>query len=105
MRTHPLLGARILSGGASALIQTAEQIAMSHHERWDGRGYPWRMAREEIPLPARIVALVDFYDALTHDRPYRRAWDRAQVLGLIAEESGSRFDPEVAAAFLSVAGG
>lgn len=105
MRTHPLLGARILSGGASALIQAAEQIALSHHERWDGCGYPWRIAGEEIPLPARIVALVDFFDALTHDRPYRRAWKRAQVLELIAEESGTRFDPEVAAAFLSASGG
>lgn len=103
MRTHPLLGARILSGGVSPLIRTAEEIALSHHERWDGCGYPWRIAREEIPLSARIVALVDVYDALTHDRPYRRAWNRARVLALIDEEAGTRFDPEVAAAFLAAA--
>lgn len=100
MRTHPLLGARILEGGRTPLIRSAEAIALSHHERWDGRGYPWRVAGNEIPLPARIVSLVDFYDALTHDRPYRRAWDPARVLELIREESGARFDPAVVRAFL-----
>ena len=103
MRRHPLLGARILEGGCTPLIRVAEAIALSHHERWDGRGYPWRVAGEEIPLPARIVSLVDFYDALTHDRPYRRAWEPARVLELIREESGTRFDPEVARVFLAMA--
>lgn len=102
MRTHPLLGARILEGGASSLIRVAEAIALSHHERWDGRGYPWRIAGDEIPLPARIVSLVDFFDALTHDRPYRRAWDPPHVLDLIRQESGVRFDPEVVRAFLQL---
>ena len=101
MRTHTLLGARILEGGASPLIRAAEAIALSHHERWDGRGYPWRLAEEEIPLGARIVSLVDFYDALTHDRPYRAAWEPRRVLDLIREESGRRFDPAVVRAFLA----
>lgn len=102
MRTHPLLGARILEGGASALVQAAEAIALSHHERWDGRGYPWRLAGEEIPLSARIVSLVDFYDALTHDRPYRRAWEPRRVVELIRGESGTRFQPELATAFVEL---
>ena len=100
MRTHTLLGARILEGGGSELIRTAEAIALSHHERWDGRGYPWRLAAEEIPLPARIVALVDVFDALTHDRPYRPAWAPDAVRTLIRHECGGQFDPEVVEAFL-----
>lgn len=101
MRTHTLLGAQILAGGASPLVRTAEAIALCHHERWDGRGYPWRIAGDEIPLPARIVALVDVYDALTHDRPYRPAWTVPRALELIRTEAGSRFDPEAAAVFLA----
>src|SRR5690606_24305393 len=104
MRTHPILGARILAGGHSPLVRAAEAIALSHHERWDGRGYPWRLAGEEIPLLARIVALVDFHDALSHDRPYRAAWPAHRVLALIREEAGQRFDRQVVAAFLSLAG-
>ena len=102
MRTHPVLGARILEGGESALVRAAEVIALFHHERWDGAGYPQGLAGEAIPLPARIVALVDFYDALTHDRPYRRAWQRERVIELIREETGARFDPALAAAFLAL---
>lgn len=101
MRSHTLLGAQILAGGASPLVRTAEAIALSHHERWDGRGYPWRIAGDEIPLPARIVALVDVFDALTHDRPYRPAWPAHRALELIRAEAGSRFDPEAAAVFLA----
>lgn len=100
MRTHTLLGARILEGGGSALVRSAEAIALSHHERWDGAGYPWRLAAEEIPLSARIVSLVDFFDALTHDRPYRRAWPVPRVAALVRDEAGTRFDPAVVAAFL-----
>lgn len=103
MRTHTLLGAQILAGGGSTLIRTAEAIALSHHERWDGRGYPWRIAGEEIPLVARIVSLVDVYDALTHDRPYRPAWTSDRALDLIRSEAGTRFDPRAAEAFLETA--
>lgn len=104
MRTHTLLGAQILSGGGSALVRTAESIALCHHERWDGRGYPWRIAAEEIPLAARIVSLVDVYDALTHDRPYRPAWTPERALDLIRSEVGTRFDPHAAEAFLAPVG-
>jgi putative two-component system response regulator len=102
MRTHPVLGARILAGGATALIRAAEEIALSHHERWDGLGYPRGLSGDRIPLYARVVSIVDFFDALTHDRPYRRAWDRPRVLDLIRSESRARFDPQVAAAFLAL---
>jgi putative two-component system response regulator len=102
MRTHPTLGARILDGGGTPLIRAAEAIALSHHERWDGGGYPRGLSGEEIPLAARIVSLIDFFDALTHDRPYRRAWERAAVIDLIRTESGRRFDPDVARAFLDL---
>lgn len=100
MRTHTLLGARLLSSGRSAMVREAEAIALRHHERWDGRGYPGGLRGEEIPLPARVVSIVDYYDALTHDRPYRPAWPRALVVHSLHEESGTRFDPALTAAFL-----
>jgi putative two-component system response regulator len=80
----------------------AEGIALSHHERWDGEGYPNNLAGEAIPLGARIVAVADVYDALCHDRPYRRAWSRERVIEKIAVESGKHFDPAVVDAFLSM---
>jgi putative two-component system response regulator len=104
MQAHALVGARILSGGRSPLVQMAERIARSHHERWDGTGYPDRLAGEQIPLEARIVAVADVYDALTSDRPYRPAWPRERVLAEIAQGAGTHFDPRVARAFLDLAG-
>lgn len=100
MRTHTVLGAKLLSGGRSELVRTAESIALHHHERWDGAGYPAGIERESIPLAARIVTIVDFYDALTHARPYRPAWAKKQVLKAVLEESGTKFDPHVTDEFL-----
>ena len=102
MRTHTVLGARLLSRGGSALVRTAEQIALHHHERWDGAGYPAGLSGERIPFPARIVCVVDVYDALLHDRPYRPAWPRAEVVREIASERGVRFDPAVTGVFLDL---
>jgi putative two-component system response regulator len=102
MKTHTLVGARILSGGRSALVTMAERIARSHHERWDGTGYPDRLAGEQIPLEARIVAVADVYDALTSDRPYRPAWARDRVLAEIAQGEGTHFDPQIVRAFLGL---
>ncbi len=102
MRTHAAVGARILAGGHSELIQLAERIAHHHHERWDGTGYPCRLAGEQIPLEARIVAVVDFFDALTHERPYRGAVPVDRTLAMIEESIGSHFDPEIARAFISM---
>jgi len=96
MERHTTIGAQILSGGRSRLIQLAEKIALSHHERWDGRGYPDRTSGPAIPAAARIVAVADFFDATVHDRVYRKAWPTDQVLAAIAAMSGSAFDPAVA---------
>jgi putative two-component system response regulator len=100
MQQHTTIGATVLSGGDSQLIGLAEQIARCHHERWDGAGYPARLRGEEIPLAARIVAVADFFDALSHDRPYRNAWPRERVLAEMAASVGSHFDPEVVEAFM-----
>lgn len=102
MKTHTLLGADLLSGGRSPLMRLAEQIARSHHERWDGGGYPEGTSGESIPLPARIAAVADFFDALTHDRPYRKAWPLDLVLKEISAGAGSHFDPQVVKAFMGI---
>jgi putative two-component system response regulator len=102
-KTHTTIGARILSGGKSDLIRMAEEIAWSHHERWDGAGYPRGLVGEAIPLAARLVSVADVFDALVHDRPYRKAWAMSEVLAEIEVGSGQRFDPRVADAFLRLA--
>jgi putative two-component system response regulator len=96
MEGHTTIGARILSGGRSSFIQLAAKVALSHHERWDGQGYPERRLGPAIPPAARIVAVADFFDATVHDRVYRKAWPMDQVLAAIAAMSGSAFDPAVA---------
>jgi HD-GYP domain-containing protein (c-di-GMP phosphodiesterase class II) len=96
MERHTTIGARILSGGRSSFIQMAEKVALSHHERWDGQGYPDRRLGPAIPSAARIVAVADFFDATVHDRVYRKAWPMDQVFAAIAAKSGSAFDPAVA---------
>jgi putative two-component system response regulator len=101
MKRHTLIGAQILSSGRSEMVRMAEQIALSHHERWDGGGYPAGAAGEAIPLSARIVALADVYDALSSDRPYRPAWPRERVMAEITAGRGTHFDPCVVDAFLA----
>ena len=96
MEGHTTIGARILSGGRSSFIQLAEKVALSHHERWDGQGYPERRLGPAIPPAARIVAVADFFDATMHDRVYRKAWPVGQVLAAIAAMSGTAFDSVVA---------
>ncbi|HJQ10844.1 MAG TPA: HD domain-containing phosphohydrolase [Gemmatimonadaceae bacterium] len=102
MRTHARIGARILAGGQSELLQSAERIALSHHENWTGRGYPDGLAGERIPIEARIVRMVDSFEALTHDRPFRSAWTLQKTLAFIGDESGGLFDPAVVLAFLQL---
>jgi putative two-component system response regulator len=97
MREHTVIGARLLSGGRSRLMQLAEQIARSHHEQWDGNGYPDRLAGEKIPIAGRLVMVADVFDALLSDRVYRRAWSPEAVLDYIREHAGQRFDPQIAA--------
>jgi putative two-component system response regulator len=100
MRTHTTIGARLLSQGTSALLHMAERIALTHHERWDGRGYPGALCGDSIPIEGRIVGLADFYDALSNNRRYRDAWPQENVMAEITVESGSHFDPDVVAAFM-----
>jgi putative two-component system response regulator len=102
MRTHTTIGAEILSGSRVPTLAMAAEIALCHHEHWDGTGYPRGLVGEEIPLPARIVAVADFYDALAHDRPYRRAWPTGQIITELCRQSGRQFDAQVVDAFLSL---
>jgi PAS domain S-box-containing protein/putative nucleotidyltransferase with HDIG domain len=102
MKTHTTLGARLLTGSGSPVLQMATLIAESHHERWDGSGYPRGCAGETIPLVGRIVAVADVFDALIHDRPYKSAWPIARAIAEIKHEAGSHFDPQVVVAFLAM---
>jgi len=99
MKEHTTIGARILDGSEFNLLQLAKVIALSHHEKWDGTGYPEGLAGESIPIEARIVALADFYDALTHERPYKRAWTPEETMEEILKQRGRHFDPRVVDAF------
>ena len=102
IKTHAAIGARLLAGGRSSLVKTAEIIAGSHHERWDGNGYPNQLAGEEIPIEGRIVAIADVFDALTHERPYKKAWPVEEARSEIERQSGKQFDPHIVEAFLRV---
>jgi putative two-component system response regulator len=102
MQTHVTIGAAMLGGGHSHLVRTAECIARSHHERWNGSGYPDGLSGDRIPIEARIVAVADFMDALTHDRPYRRAWSSAKTVGAIVAERGQHFDPVIVEALVAL---
>jgi len=102
MRHHAALGAELLHGAKSDLLRTAGIIAASHHERWDGQGYPNGLRGDDIPLAARIVAVADAFDALTHARPYKEAWSNRDALAEIERERGWQFDPAVVDALLRV---
>jgi PAS domain S-box-containing protein/putative nucleotidyltransferase with HDIG domain len=104
MKTHAELGARLLSSGSSRVLQTAAVIAATHHERWDGTGYPKGLAGDAIPLVGRIVAVADVFDALTHDRPYKQAWPVERACAEIERSAGGQFDPRVVTAFLGLRG-
>ena len=103
MRTHTTIGADILRDSSVRVLQVAREIALTHHERWDGTGYPRGLAGDDIPLPGRIVAVADAYDAITNDRPYRAARSAHDAIEEIARHSGSQFDPAVVNALLRIA--
>ncbi|HLK14998.1 MAG TPA: HD domain-containing phosphohydrolase, partial [Fimbriimonadaceae bacterium] len=102
MELHAAVGGELLSRGHSALLRMAEEIARTHHERWNGTGYPRGLRHELIPLTGRIVAIADVYDALINDRPYRRAKSHEEALAEIDKLSGVQFDPTVVRAFRNV---
>jgi putative two-component system response regulator len=99
MQTHTLIGAKILARARAPLLQMAEAIALHHHEHWDGGGYPTGRDGYAIPESARIVAIADVYDALTHDRVYRPAIPEQRALEMMREGAGTHFDPHLLAAF------
>jgi putative nucleotidyltransferase with HDIG domain len=102
MKSHTTLGAKMLMDGKSRLLQMAEEIAMTHHERFDGTGYPVGLLGTNIPLTGRVVAVVDMYDALLSERPYKGAWSKTDALYEIKRVAGTHFDPEVVRVFLDV---
>ncbi len=102
MKTHPTIGAEIIGEHDSDLLRLARTVALNHHERWDGSGYPRGLAKEAIPLEGRIVALADVFDALTSERPYKKAWKAEDAGDYIRAQSGTAFDPHLVQLFLGL---
>jgi CHASE2 domain-containing sensor protein len=102
METHASIGASILDGSPSPLLQKAEEVARTHHERWDGGGYPNGLAGEEIPLAGRIAAIADVFDALMSPRPYKKAWTLDDALAEISAQRGRHFDPDLVDVFMKL---
>jgi putative two-component system response regulator len=100
VKTHTLIGGRILADSPVAVLQLGCEIALTHHERWDGSGYPHGLNGQQIPLSGRIVSVIDVFDALTHARPYKHAWPIDQAVAEITAQRGHQFDPDVVDAFL-----
>jgi HD-GYP domain-containing protein (c-di-GMP phosphodiesterase class II) len=101
MKMHPVYAYELLKH--IQYLQPALAIPYSHHEKWDGSGYPFGLSREQIPIEARMFSVVDVWDALTNPRPYRQAWNSEQVVSYIQEGAGSQFDPDVVSAFRNIA--
>lgn len=100
VQLHTLIGAEILSGSPSDLMRMAEEIALCHHEHWDGAGYPHQLAGESIPMTARIVAVADAFDVMTHQRPYKHGWPERQALDELHQAAGAHFDIRIVNALL-----
>jgi len=102
MRKHPAIGYRMLDGHSSEIMQSAKTIALTHHEKWDGSGYPKGIQGKGIPLFGRICAVADVFDALASDRPYKAAWSNDKAIEEIRGQAGVHFDPEIVAVFLAI---
>ncbi len=100
MKTHAEIGAGILEGGDSALLRLARTIALTHHEKWDGSGYPLGLSGTDIPIASRIAAVADVFDALISSRPYKPAWPLEKAIDFLKENTGRHFDPEIVEHFL-----
>jgi len=100
MKTHTAIGAKLLANSRSEILHTAEQIALSHHEKWNGRGYPQGISGREIPMVGRIVSIADVFDALTSKRPYKDPHPMEDAIEIIERERGGHFDPQVVDVFL-----
>lgn len=99
MKKHPQIGAELLAGLDAPVIRMAATIALTHHEKFDGSGYPYGLSKQSIPIEGRIVAIADVFDALTTSRPYKEAWPLERALAYLHEHAGTHFDPELIAAF------
>lgn len=102
MKLHTVIGAKVLEGSTSKLLRMAEEIALTHHERWDGKGYPQGLRGQAIPITGRIVAVADVFDALTTDRPYKEAWTVSDALTEMQRQSGTQFDPDLIERLISL---
>lgn len=102
MEKHTLIGGRIFGGSASPIVMASAQIALTHHEKYDGTGYPEGLKGEEIPLYGRIVSVADYFDAFVSERRYKKAWSFDDALLDIDKKAGSSFDPEIVSAFMNV---
>ena len=102
MQTHVDIGVEILSGSSSVLMDMAAEVAQNHHEKWDGSGYPRALSGEDIPLTGRIVAVADVFDALTTERPYKKAWPIEEAVEYLKEQSGKHFEPILVDLFLEI---
>lgn len=102
MKTHAEIGAKILEGHSSDIMELARSIALSHHEKWDGSGYPYGSMGAAIPIEGRIAAICDVFDALTSERPYKRAWNVEEGKDFITDNAGTHFDPELARLFIEI---
>jgi putative two-component system response regulator len=102
MKEHTRIGGKILSGSDSSILKIAEEIALTHHEKWNGRGYPYRLKGHDIPIAGRITAIADVFDALTSKRPYKKAFSVEKAFDIMAQERGKSFDPELLDVFFSI---
>lgn len=102
MKTHTTIGAKILAGSDSPVMKLAEVIALTHHERWDGKGYPYGIKADEIPFPGQICSVCDVFDALTSARPYKKAWSTQEAVAEIQRMRNDNFNPKIVDAFLDI---
>jgi putative two-component system response regulator len=101
MKQHAVIGYELLKGSASRVLQVGAEIALGHHEKFDGSGYPNGISGEDIPIFSRIVAVADVFDALTSERPYKKAWEVEAAVDFLNDGAGSHFDPQCVKAFLN----
>jgi putative two-component system response regulator len=101
MQSHATIGAEIIGEHPGGMLALARNIALTHHEKWDGSGYPKGLAGEEIPLEGRITAIADVFDALTSVRPYKKAWTEEEALDFLVKQKGKHFDPSLVDLFIA----
>jgi putative two-component system response regulator len=102
MKTHTTIGAKLLSGGTSPVMKLAQTIALTHHEKWDGTGYPYQLKGDQIPYVGQICSVCDVFDALTSVRPYKKAWTNEEAVAEMTKGRGSHFNPALIDRFMAI---